>query len=239
MIMYSMTTIRRVVLFALSLVLNMSVGMTQVNALTSIDMNDSDIRLPENGHSDTGESTLYKPTTLDAIASNREVQLAWSMPGVSAADYFVIERSQDGIHWEALAQPDAIHGEIPNVTYNEVDRSPYVGTSYYRLSAISLDGDRALLDIASAHIYLKGIELYPNPTRDQCSLIFTNESADALIHFRICDLQGREFQSYSVSASNGTNVVTLDTRQLPSGQYLVVPGDNAPFAEPIRLVICD
>ncbi len=195
-------------------------------------------RLPENSPS-TGQGSLYKETTLITTVDHRSVKLDWSISGVSAAAVFTLERSRDGILWEALTETDAIHNSDPVVNYTKLDETPYSGTSYYRLSAISENGQLTLLDIASAHIATNEIQLYPNPAIRNCNLVFTHASTPVPIHFLITDIQGRIFQTYSVTAVVGTNTVELDTETLPSGQYLVIPEENAPFTEPIRLTLFD
>ncbi len=141
----------------------------------------------------TGGSTFsIAPDTeflhLFAREENRAVGLNWVNNSEYRNDYFVIERSVDGVNFTELKTVDAYGYASQEATnYEDEDIRPYLGEGYYRVRQIFEDGTFRYSNVekVSFDIDLTEVGLFPNPaeTEVQLSLIdFAGRSAEVQIY---------------------------------------------------------
>lgn len=183
---------------------------------------------------------LFKPVNLVVNTSSSTFEISWIMPGVSAASYFLVSRSTNGQQWETLGEIEAITSEHPQENYLFMDDAPLFGTSYYRLTAVTYNGELFPLDMETAHRKAPEALLYPNPAKDQCKLVLTHTTGAQDVELEICNLQGNRLLTQSLHLTNGVNTVSLNTNLLSPGQYVIrsTSGDVSSFS-PMRLTICN
>ena len=70
------------------------------------------------------------------------VSVRWMTASELNNDYFVVEKSRDLSNWEEVAIVYGKGTTDKQNNYFSVDRAPYFGTSYYRLTQVDLDGER-------------------------------------------------------------------------------------------------
>ena len=125
---------------------------------------------------------------LFAREENRAVGLNWVNNSEYRNDYFVIERSVDGIDFTELKTVDAYGYENQNVTnYEDRDVQPALGEGFYRIRQVFEDGSIRYSNVekVSFDIDLTAIGLFPNPaeTEVQLSLVdFAGRSAEIQIY---------------------------------------------------------
>ncbi|MCC6252410.1 MAG: hypothetical protein IT238_08120, partial [Bacteroidia bacterium] len=69
-----------------------------------------------------------------------EVSITWTTASEINNDYFNVERSKDGIHFESIAQIPGAGNSHTILNYKTMDAQPYEGVSYYRLKQTDFDG---------------------------------------------------------------------------------------------------
>jgi hypothetical protein len=91
-------------------------------------------------------------------------------------DYFTIERSQDGIDFEAIEDINGAGTSDQAIFYESLDPTPYLGTSYYRLRQTDFDGTQSISPVRAVHIDIQGqFSVYPNPMSEV--LYVTNDGS--------------------------------------------------------------
>jgi len=90
-------------------------------------------------------STPNNPLPIDLIdfkadAREKHVDLTWRTANEINNDYFTLERSQDGLSFEELAEIDGAGNSNIELSYSYQDKNPYYGVSYYRLKQTDFDG---------------------------------------------------------------------------------------------------
>ncbi|WNJ19226.1 hypothetical protein [Pontibacter sp. G13] len=66
------------------------------------------------------------------------VNLHWNTQSEQDTDFFIVERSSDGIHYERVGTLAAAgYSELP-LKYEYVDNTPRTGVSHYRISVVNL-----------------------------------------------------------------------------------------------------
>ncbi len=145
--------------------------------------------------------------------SNNAVQTKWITSSESNSSHFVLERSQNGITFNAINTIPAAGYSNLELSYEATDPSPFSGRSFYRLKMVDLDGSFKYSPVASVTINeISRIEIYPNPVisnlfidihrPDPKKIMLFNEKGQTIL-FR--------------SPVSGINKIDLKT--LPAGIY--------------------
>jgi len=83
----------------------------------------------------------------DGYADSRVNNLYWITATEINNDYFLLEKSEDGIYWTTLAKVDGAGNSSNEIRYEYLDEHPFVMTSYYRLSQVDFDGVGETFDV--------------------------------------------------------------------------------------------
>jgi hypothetical protein len=108
-----------------------------------------------------------------AVKDNRDVRLAWTTNTEFKNDMFVVERSSNGVDFEAINQVVSDNDEWNTFfNYTEADQEPQVGSNYYRIKKMHKDGTVKYSIIRDLTFDLDPSELilYPNPASNEVFL---------------------------------------------------------------------
>lgn len=108
---------------------------------------------------------------------NEHAQLTWEAQTFQS-NYFEIERSADGVHFKKLdSLKSGADSEIG--IYQYLDKNVPLGTHYYRIKEVGLDGKITYSSIKSlTFTQVQRVEVYPNPTRE---VLFLNKIQPSFI----------------------------------------------------------
>lgn len=101
---------------------------------------------------------------LSAILSGTDVFVDWITVNESSTNFFVVERSADGLNFTDLGQIDGqgVSSDVNNYRY--VDASPLDGINYYRLRQVNQDGTVDYSTIVSVNVDNgETFTIFPNP----------------------------------------------------------------------------
>lgn len=105
-----------------------------------------------------------------AKLSSNFVDLNWVTASEINNEYFKIERASSGLNWKEIAQIAGAGNSNTTLYYNEKDREPLSGISYYRLKQIDFDGKYKYSDVVSVmNTHLNDedqVMIYPNPNKN-------------------------------------------------------------------------
>ncbi|MFN5418626.1 MAG: T9SS type A sorting domain-containing protein [Flavobacteriia bacterium] len=76
---------------------------------------------------------------------------------------YTVEISRDGSFWQELETVKAVGNSNENQTYSVVDKTPFIGVSYYRLRSKNLDGTTRSLGLITGEFTSVKYLLYPVP----------------------------------------------------------------------------
>lgn len=107
------------------------------------------------------------------IPKYNNLELKWITMSETNNDYFTIERTKDGIHFEEIGRVKGAGTFDGTRNYSYLDRLPYNGISYYRLSQTDFNGRKTVFDLKSI-VWNTAKEynsfVYPNPVSHQTTL---------------------------------------------------------------------
>ena len=143
---------------------------------------------------DTGGTLPVELTSFDAIAANESVILSWSTASEQNNDFFTLERSKTGRDFEEIATVPGKGTTATTSNYSFIDKTPYLGLSYYRLSQTDYDGAYEVFSAISVVYKNKNnrFSIGPNPIVNQ-SIRFkvSGKTKNELLQLNIIDLQGK------------------------------------------------
>ncbi|MDA3866639.1 MAG: T9SS type A sorting domain-containing protein, partial [Salinivirgaceae bacterium] len=183
-------------------------------------------------------SDVPLPITLlnfDAQAKdNSTVDIRWTTATEQDNDYFVVEKSRDGVVFTKVAQIKGAGNSATSINYHTTDNQPYDGISYYRLRQVDFDGEQELFPMVAVEI--EGLTLneprlnvHPNPYADGNILVDIDgfdESQDANV--LIADLSGSNVWSGRLvpTREEMTRALQPQFEALKPGFYIVVVVSN-------------
>ena len=147
--------------------------------------------------------------------NNNQVNLNWVTGTEINSTYFDVEKSTDGVTFLSLGRIKSVGNASTGSTYALTDATPFIGTNYYRLKQVDVDGKYVYSDLKTANITRANtIQIYPNPAKD----IITIQSSTVIQNIQIVDAVGKV--QYTQAGNNGKQIkLTVD--KLAAGSYLV------------------
>ncbi len=152
-----------------------------------------------------------------AVDEGTMVRTDWSTAVEMNNDHFEVERSQDGVLFEAIGTVDGAGNSQTTNHYMFMDEEPLSGTSYYRLKQVDTDGTFTYGPVVAV---VRGttnadLSIWPNPVEHELHF----SAAGEVEAFRLLDAAGRLIDAQQVRGSSG--VITLDLDGVPTGVLIL------------------
>ncbi|MBI2271148.1 MAG: T9SS type A sorting domain-containing protein [Bacteroidetes bacterium] len=154
----------------------------------------------------------------EAKPNNKSVDLHWETATEINNDYFTIERSVDGVHFEELMKVKGAGNSSTSLNYYTEDNNPVNGLSYYRLKQTDYDGKSQYSGIVNIEFigdaiiietyYDSGINIMLSGLKDEKGEIIIN------------DMLGEKYYSKVIVVSNAATLIKIN-ESLPAAAYIV------------------
>ncbi len=193
-----------------------------VNVATSVSNDIYSIARPVGPKKDVGayESVLAPIQLLYFIAScdGEKVTVTWITATEINNDYFVLEKSVDGINFTEVAQVDGqgqgVHSKT--TTYQYADS--YDGASYYRIKQTDLDGSSTYTHITQSNCTSQKVVVLNYG--DRISIVCPGAENGDKIQVSILSLKGQEVVQTELSLSSD-KTAELAISNLSSSMYIL------------------
>ncbi|MFN3918360.1 MAG: T9SS type A sorting domain-containing protein [Flavobacteriales bacterium] len=151
-------------------------------------------------------------------------ELSWITASEQNNDFFIIERSTDGIEFREIGKVKGAGSSSSVRLYNYTDRIPKAGTNYYRLVQTDFDGTTTrskiiVLENKIAH-HFEVLSAYPNPANELFTIELSAAGASA-ITVQVREMSGRNIMELAHTISDGANRIEIPVNQLAKGMYIV------------------
>jgi len=158
---------------------------------------------------------------------NCQIDLNWQTATEINSDFFVIERSYNGINFTEIGRLNAAGNSQAVVNYNFSDANASV-QNYYRLKQVDVDGTYEYSNIIRiSTTCFDGtvsdiLDIYPNPVNSSGEVnlsIFskTNQSADIII----LNMEGKVLFNKPANLVEGANSLNYSVKGLAAGTYFL------------------
>lgn len=143
----------------------------------------------------------------------RSIAIKWTTDWEVNSDYFMLERSEDGVNFYPFIQTKAQGNTSLPTDYIISDDIPALGTNYYRLTEVDLNGEKRTFDVTAC-------DFNPNLTKIKSSKLYT--------------MNGRLIKE--VYGDDINLKETFSTLDLPDAVYILETEDFSGHVERIKFV---
>ena len=168
--------------------------------------------------------------TFTGQKENNSCRLSWTTSFEKQNDRFEIERSNNAIDFEKIGSVVGASTSDIQQQYAFYDNSPMNGINFYRLKQVDINGKSTFSRIISVDFdqYEENFfTIYPNPAKNQFSLILNNWSAPK-INLKMVSMTGDIVFQTSLTDRNlkGANYTINRTSSMGDGIYLIYLTDG-------------
>ncbi|MEM7370961.1 MAG: T9SS type A sorting domain-containing protein [Bacteroidota bacterium] len=141
----------------------------------------------------------------EGVVKNGYNELSWSTASELNNDYFVLEKSQDGVEFQAVNQIDGAGTSQASLNYTTRDYTPFPKLTFYRLKQVDFNGTFSYshaIRLEGSVEEAKFMEVFPNPSRGQFQVtaVLGSETETSNL-IRVMSLQGKVVYQKSLERS--------------------------------------
>lgn len=167
-----------------------------------------------------------------AEPGENEIRLRWLTSTETNNRVFIVERSADGISFMEIGQVPGSGSTGQSQDYKFTDLHPLPGVSWYRLRQIDLDGKTTFSPVVMINRLKPAADMarmYPNPVTGNTAYLSLSGATSGIQQIQLFNQSGMLLKKFNVSMISGSQVVVLETGDLPAGIYLLRQSGNAGF----------
>lgn len=165
-------------------------------------------------------------THFSAKAKMEKIQLNWTTVSERNSDYFEIQKSADGVDFEAIARVNAAGDSDVKIDYQTFDEKPFLGNNYYRLKQVDFDGKFEYSEIEVVHFRTVPVEIFPSLITANEPLKFVFSENTKTLKIQLFSVHGQLMQSATLIGENGQQQ-ELWLNDLPNGSYIAEVSDGS------------
>jgi autotransporter-associated beta strand protein len=167
-------------------------------------------------------STASLPVTLTnvkAYQQNSGITVEWNTQSESGMQQYEVEKSANGTNFVKVNITAAKSGTTNS--YNFFDATPFSGANYYRIKAISLNGEVKYSSIVVVRLNTKGtkVTLYPNPVKGSTIQLQLSNLEKGNYSVTLFNQLGQQVMSKTINHNGGSSNQTIEIGTLASGVY--------------------
>lgn len=157
------------------------------------------------------------------LVSAYNYNIEWQTSVEKNTNYFVVERSTNGLKFDSIRVVAAAKNSTIAKTYSlSYFNTTNTSNTYYRLRMVDLNGNSTysmIVNPSSSYNFSNRVSVYPNPAPiPELSIEFTSSSnTNATID--ILDLSGNKVKGYTKTLVSGKNNLSIDISTVNNGFY--------------------
>ncbi len=190
----------------------------------------------------SGGACIMLPVELTNFAVNcydEDVKIAWTTASENRNDYFVVEKSYDGINWLELEKIAGQGNSSHENNYLISDANTLVDC-YYRLKQVDFDGEVSVFEPSKLECYDDNsvfFEVIPNPNDGGKFEIYLKEkNRKNSTSLNLYDSSGKLILNKEIEVNSGINKYEINENLSP-GFYFVEVLNNDSFKRTKKVVV--
>jgi len=158
-------------------------------------------------------------TSVKAFQQNSGITVSWNTQNESGIQQYEVEQSTNGNNFNKVNTTVAKNGTANS--YSWFDASPVQGNNYYRIKAISLNGEVKYSNIVVVKLGGKGndISVYPNPVKGNTISLSLNGLSKGNYTMSVFNQLGQQVLNRVINHNGGNATQTVDLSSLATGIY--------------------
>jgi len=166
-------------------------------------------------------------------------KIQWVTATEINSNYFVLEKSKNGLDFESLMTVNAANNSLSNKYYNAFDLNPFENITYYRLNLFDLDGTSEysnVIAIDNSNLTDFITSARPNPTQGNIEFDI-NTKGKEIISIELFNNNGLLISTEKHNSSGGYETLHFDLSSYEAGLYLLkVTFGNSGKSEIIKVI---
>jgi hypothetical protein len=161
---------------------------------------------------------------------NGNAELKWATSSEQNTDHFSVERSDDGVHFNAIDRVAAAGNSNTTLQYAYTDQQAIANIAWYRLQMVDKDGKYTTSQVLRlTNTVSKGLvvlSVLPNPFENDLQLLIQSDKTQS-ISVQLVDITGREvFRSNRLVNAGNNNLIISSLSHLSKGLYVLRVTNN-------------
>ncbi len=162
-------------------------------------------------------SSVVLPVSLKSFTLARQtdnIVLHWQTSQEQNSGYYIVERSSNGINWDAIGQVKALGASVLDAAYLYADEQPLPGMNYYRLKEVGVDNKFTYSTVLSTNFVISEAlwQVLQNPVQKGLLQFTTKLPASAHAKVQLFDVQGRLLLRHDAYPGLNTLVIPSSVR---------------------------
>ncbi len=175
------------------------------------------------------------------VTQNNQVLVKWTTAQEIGNALFTIERSRNGIEFEAIAFKEGAGDSDAILEYELIDFTPLEGTSFYRLAQTDFNGDMSYSHLSRILIspsLERNLKLVPNPvTQGQDFTLKYQVTEEQNVRVLVFDSNGKMKLNTTHVVKPNDYEITISTTYLTKGLYLVKTLSQGLKSRTLKLIV--
>ena len=169
-----------------------------------------------------------------ALQSGGNVAINWAATNEQNNDYFIVEKSTNGIQFTTLAKVAASQNGMGKNVYSAMDVAPAGGKAYYRLVQVDKDGKKTIYAIRTIELVkaVGTIKLYPNPLQGKILNVTLPNAGSKTSLVQLFDMAGKLIYKGMPATAGNTMQIKLFAKPAAGVYQLVLEGHA-----PVKVVV--
>ena len=159
----------------------------------------------------------------DGRANSEWNDLSWVTATERNSERFDLLRSSDASDFVPIASIPAAGESQATLNYSYTDLLPPLGTAYYQLRMVDLDGYEELSHVIAISRDNGSIRVFPNPAEEAVQVVIGDKQTGGTLY--LIDTDGRILNSKPIQDDRSMH--TLPLRDIAAGSYAVVLRDRS------------
>jgi hypothetical protein len=159
-------------------------------------------------------------TSFTGQCTDGEVLLNWTTASEFNSQAFLVQRSEDGIHFQTIATVPSAGNSAQLRTYSIVDTSAETTSNYYRLVEIDQDGKQTIYSFIHVRCgEVNGMNVYYNQPN---VVVEVSSTTDKPISLNVFEISGKLIHQENKLVQRGYNSFNLNLKnKLADGIYII------------------
>ena len=177
-----------------------------------------------------------------ADCENNNTKLNWSTATEKDNNYFIVEKSEDGINYKAIAQVEGQGNSSQIKKYNYTDKTERSEVNYYRLKQTDYNGAFEYSSVVSISKKcsndntFSSFGLYPNPNSGSVLTVnYTVEKNEKAV-VKFTTALGQLYMQKSILLNGGNNTDVINIDGIAPGVYFVEIESSQIKAKPVKFI---
>lgn len=174
----------------------------------------------------TSDCLILPISLTDFTAAQKEhtVVLSWTTASEINNDFFSVEKSLDGVHFQTFAVVKGNGNSTAALHYQAIDMHPFTGLNYYRLKQTDFDGNFSYSLVISCRTtgigMMQILSVNPNPVQSVLD-ITTDLSDEEELEIMLFTTKGQLVSQSNFVVDQDIQHVYLNVDDLHQGMYLL------------------